>query len=146
MWKLQPKQFEQEPEISNPPSIEEVIDLIKYFRSINSADSFNGYNLCAAINRGLVTHIKQKYPSIEVKSILCKEYTGILQTPSLKVEHYVGAINTTEGWIWFDGTGDQLSIPNVPQIIIKKVESEDELIPSIEYTLGGNWRSISVRV
>lgn len=113
MWKLLQKQILPEPKLEEPPKIEQIVELIEYFRSLHSADENFGYNACEKVNRGLVNFVHEKYPNIEVRSLFCSAYKGITRSPNNIVEHFAGAIFTKEGWIWFDGTGDQLSIPQI---------------------------------
>lgn len=99
-----------------------------------------GFNLCRAVNLSLVQMVKQKYPEIDSHLFVCRSYNRIKRSPGSIVEHFSGAILTKQGWLWFDGTGDQLDIENPTEIIYDIVTDENSIIQSLHERLGGKWQ------
>lgn len=133
------KELPQEPTLSIPPTFEEINGLINYFRLLNDADESYGQDKCEKVNLGLLRHVKKNYPEIKFIPIGCRDYRRIKRREGQMIEHYVGAIKSEEGWVWFDGTADQLSFAQPGTKVIIQKTSEDELFAGISQILGGNW-------
>ena len=124
--------------LSVPPKTQEVYGLIEHFRKINHADKLSGFKLCRAINLGIIKYLKTNFPEIECSVYYCQKYPWINRS-MMPCEHFIGAIKTSDGYLWFDGTADQLNLRGFGKVFVQMVEKKEDIIPSITATLGGKW-------